>query len=144
MRLGACLGVGIDIIEPCGFIWDIRRIRRAGMDYMDMVDTVRHSSWASYLGERQPGRLLLLTTAGEASHLDFAFRQDDALLLGRESAGVPPEVHDVATDRLRVPMRAGVRSLNVAMTAALVMGEALRQTGGFPADETVANITAQP
>ncbi len=135
LRLGACLGVPVDIIEPCGFVWDMKRIRRAGLDYTELAQVTRHMSWSSYLAERPPGRLLLLTTAGETPHMDFPFRPDDVLLLGRESAGAPPTVHDVADARLRVPMRSGVRSLNLAMTAALVLGEALRQTGGFPAKE---------
>jgi tRNA (cytidine/uridine-2'-O-)-methyltransferase len=131
LRLAACLGVAVDIIEPCGFLWDDRRLRRAGMDYLAGAEFVRHQSWKDFEGQRR-GRLLLLTTKAEASHLDIAFETEDILLLGRESAGVPDSVHQAATHRLRIPMRPGMRSLNVALAAAMVLGEALRQTKGFP------------
>jgi tRNA (cytidine/uridine-2'-O-)-methyltransferase len=131
LRLAACLGVAVDIIEPCGFLWDDKRLRRAGMDYLAGAEIARHESWKDFEDHRR-GRLLLLTTKGEASHLDIAFEEDDILLLGRESAGVPDCVHQAATHRLRIPMRPGLRSLNVALAAAMVLGEALRQTGGFP------------
>lgn len=132
LRLAACLGVAVDIIEPCGFALDERRFRRAGMDYLDRVDLRRHSSWVAYSHARTPGRLVLLTTRADAAHTDFAFRADDTLMVGQEGAGVPQEVHDAADARLRVPMAAGLRSLNVALAAAVVLGEALRQTDGFP------------
>lgn len=132
LRLGACFGIGVDIIEPCGFLWDDRRLRRAGMDYMELVQTVRYRSWTAFQAERPGGRVVLLTTRGSTPYLDFAFRPDDILLLGRESAGVPDEVHAGVPDRVRVPMKPGARSLNVAMTAAIVVAEALRQTDGFP------------
>lgn len=138
LRLAACLGAGVDVIEPCGFIWDEPRMRRAGMDYVDAVEPCRHSSWASYLASRPAGRLVLLTTRATCPHSDFAFRADDRLLLGRESAGVPDAVHDRADARVTVPMRPGQRSLNVAMAAAIVLGEALRQTGLLP------DLTASP
>jgi tRNA (cytidine/uridine-2'-O-)-methyltransferase len=131
LRLAACLGVAVDIIEPCGFLWDDKRLRRAGMDYLAGAEIARHESWKDFEGQRR-GRLLLLTTKGESSHLDLAFETDDILLLGRESAGVPDCIHQAATHRLRIPMRPGLRSLNVALAAAMVLGEALRQTGGFP------------
>ncbi len=131
LRLGACLGVPVDIIEPCGFLLDDRRLRRAGMDYLDSVDMTRHRSWQAYKAALQ-GRLLLLTTSGDVSYADFSFRPDDNLLVGRESAGAPPVVHDRATARLAIPLRPGLRSLNVALAAAMVLGEALRQTNGFP------------
>jgi tRNA (cytidine/uridine-2'-O-)-methyltransferase len=134
LRLSACLGLSVDLIEPCGFIWSDKRLRRAGMDYLEGVDLTRHSSWAAY--RRVPlesgGRLVLLTTAGDTSYTEFAFRPTDTLMVGRESAGVPQEVHDAADARLVVPMKAGARALNVALAAALVAGEALRQTGGLP------------
>lgn len=133
LRLAACFGTGIDIIEPCGFVWDDRRLRRAGMDYLELAHLRRHGSWTSFLAERQEGRLVLLSTRADRPHFEFRFRSDDILLLGRESAGVPEDVHTMADDRLRIPMVPGVRSLNVALSAALVLGEALRQTGGFPA-----------
>jgi len=132
LRLAACLGVAVDIIGPCGFLWDDKRLRRAGMDYLASAEILRHESWKDFEGQRR-GRLLLLTTKGEGSHLDIAFETDDILLLGRESAGVPDCVHEAATHRLRIPMRPGLRSLNVALAAAMVLGEALRQTKGFPA-----------
>lgn len=132
LRLGACLGVGVDIVEPCGFLLDDRRLRRAGMDYMQLVEMVRHRSWPAYLAARPPGRLVLLSTRAETTHVAFGFRPDDTLLLGRESVGVPDEVHAAADARIRIPLRAEARSLNVGMAAALVLGEALRQTGGYP------------
>jgi len=132
LRLGACLGVAVDIVEPCGFVLDDRRLRRAGMDYIARAQWARHESWARYIAARGPGRLVLLTTAGDLAYHRFAFRSDDTLLLGRETAGVPPEIHQAADARLRVPMAPGARSLNVALAAALVLGEALRQTGLIP------------
>ena len=132
LRLGACLGVAVDIIEPCGFLLDDRRLRRAGLDYAAQATLSRHASWADYLAARAPGRLLLLTTQGEAPYHRFAYRPDDTLLLGRETAGAPPAVHAAADARIRVPLRPGLRSLNVALAAAIVLGEALRQTGGLP------------
>ncbi|MFQ5953945.1 MAG: tRNA (cytidine(34)-2'-O)-methyltransferase [Kiloniellales bacterium] len=135
LRLGACLGVAVDIIGPCGFLIDDRRLRRVGMDYLDQVELRRHRSWAAFQRARAEdggGRLVLLTTRAECPYTAFAFRADDALLLGRESAGVPDEVHAAADARLCVPMRPGLRSLNVALAAAVVLGEALRQCNGFP------------
>jgi tRNA (cytidine/uridine-2'-O-)-methyltransferase len=129
IRLGACLEVAIDIIEPCGFLFTDKGFRRAGMDYLDLAAVTRHVSWAAF---RPAGRLVLLTTKAEASYTGFAFRPGDTLLLGRESAGVPDEVHAAADARLRIPLRAGTRSINVAQAAAMVLGEALRQTDGFP------------
>ncbi len=133
LRLAACLDVAVDLIEPCGFPFDDRRLRRAGMDYLAGVDLRRHSSWQAYLAARGAGRLVLLTTAGDTPLPQAGFRRDDTLLLGRESAGVPPEVHARADLRLRIPLKAGLRSLNVALAAAMVLSEALRQTGSFPA-----------
>ncbi len=131
LRLGACLGLPVDIIEPCGFLFDDKRLRRAGMDYLDQVEMTRHDSWAAYVRART-GRLLLLTTKGRTRYTDFAFRADDTLLLGRESAGVPEEVHAAADARLVIPLRPEARSLNVALAAAMVLSEALRQTESFP------------
>ena len=135
LRLAACLGIAVDIVEPCGFLFDDRRLRRAGMDYLGAVELERHAGWESYSAVRHGSRLVLLTTRAATSYIDFAFRADDRLLLGRESAGVPDDVHAVADARLKVPMRPGMRSLNVALAAAIVLGEALRQTGGLPAAE---------
>lgn len=141
LRLCACFGLGVDIIFPCGFIFDEPRMRRAGMDYLDSVEIAKHVSWAAYCEARaaaHSGRLLLLSTKAAIPYLDFAFRPDDSLLLGRESGGVPPEVHAAADERLTIPMRPGMRSLNVAMAAAIVAAEGLRQIGleraRFPAE----------
>ena len=133
IRLGACLGVAVDIIEPCGFVLSDRRLRRAGMDYLDSAALARHDSWRSFLASRRPqARLILLTTSGTVPYHRFAFAADDTIVLGRESAGAPPEVHEASAARLAIPMRPGARSLNVALAAAMVLGEALRQTARFP------------
>jgi len=136
LRLAACLGVAVDIIEPCGFIWDDRRLRRAGMDYLEGVELARHVSLATYLAGRAaqpaPGRLVLLTTRGAVRHVDFAFLPGDSLVLGRESAGAPEALHQAADARVRVPLTPGMRSLNVALAASIVLGEALRQTHLYP------------
>ena len=131
LRLGACLGLGVDIVEPCGFLLDDKRLRRAGMDYLDRVEMTRHGSWDAYR-RAAAGRLVLLTTKGGTRYTDFAFRPDDNIVLGRESAGVPEAVHAAADARLRIPMQAGARSINVALAAAMVLSEALRQTDSFP------------
>jgi len=133
IRLGACFGTALDLIEPCGFPVDDKRIRRAAMDYYDRAVIVRHASWEAFQRERKSGRLVLLTTAGSHRFPDVAFRPDDTLLVGRESAGAPSEVHEAAELRVRIPLKAGLRSLNVALAAAMVLGEALRQTAGFDA-----------
>ena len=143
LRLAACLGVAVELIEPCGFILDDRRLRRAGMDYLEAVTLSRHSSWSAFREARQAGpagRLLLLTTAGDRPYTGFAFRPDDSLMVGSETRGVPDAVHAAADARLVIPMRPGLRSLNVALAAALVLGEALRQTNGFP---DVAELSAE-
>ena len=131
LRLAACLGVAADVVEPAGFRLGDARFRRALMDYGGSLDLTRHVSWEAFLGTVGTARLVLLTTAATASLYDAAFRPDDILLLGRESAGVPEPVHDRADLRLKVPMVAGARALNVAAAAAMALGEALRQTGGF-------------
>ena len=134
----ACLGVGLDVIEPCGFPLSDRALKRAAMDYAGMAEVARHDSWAAFAAARTGessggGRLVLFTTrAAEPLHR-FAFRPDDVLLFGRESAGVPAEVHAAADARLVIPIRPETRSLNVVTAAAIALGEALRQTGGFPA-----------
>lgn len=129
MRLCACLGVGLDIIEPCGFLLNDRNFRRAGLDYRGQV--TRHESWDRFR-PRLPARLLLLTTKASLAYTEFAFAPSDTLLMGRESAGVPSSVHAAADARLLIPMRPGMRSINVAQAAAMVLGEALRQTAQFP------------
>jgi tRNA (cytidine/uridine-2'-O-)-methyltransferase len=132
MRLCACLGVPLDIIEPCGFLWSEPKLKRAGMDYLDRCKVVRHAGWADFLAARAGARLVLITTKGAVRYTDFAFHPGDVLILGRESAGVPETVHAAAAARLVIPMRPGLRSLNVAQSGAMVLGEALRQTDGFP------------
>lgn len=135
LRLCACLGVKAHLIEPAGFPISDRHFRRAGMDYLDRVEIGRHASWPAFdAWRRSEGlRLVLFTTRGAVSYLDHAFSPRDLLLFGRESAGVPDEVQTAADARLVIPMQPGMRSINVAMTAAMALGEALRQTGGFPA-----------
>jgi tRNA (cytidine/uridine-2'-O-)-methyltransferase len=135
IRLGACFGVAVDIIEPCGFLWSAPKLKRAGMDYLDHADVTRHASWAAFCAARTGGRLVLLTTKAAVSYLDFAFAADDTLLVGRESAGVPDSVHASADARLIIPLRQDFRSLNVALAGAIVLAEALRQTGGFAASK---------
>jgi tRNA (cytidine/uridine-2'-O-)-methyltransferase len=134
LRLAACLGVETHIVEPAGFPTTDRAFRRAGMDYLDQVAIVRHASFPAFEDWRRTTgvRLLLFTTAADASYLDHAYRPDDVLMFGRESAGVPEPVHRAADARLKVPMRPGLRSINVAMAAAMALGEAMRQTKGFP------------
>lgn len=131
MRLGACMGVPVDLIEPMGFEWDDKRVRRTAMDYIDHVDVSRHSSFDDFRAAT-PGRLILFTTKGIASPYDFSFQADDLLLFGKESGGVPADVAAASDARLRIPIRADVRSFNLAMAAALALGEALRQTGELP------------
>jgi len=134
LRLGACLGVPVDIINPVGFNLSEKAVKRAAMDYLAHLDMRRHESfetfdtWRAGLGSR----LVLLTTAAEQSYVDAEFEPDDILLLGRESAGVPQNVHARADLRVRIPMRPALRSLNIAVAAAMVLGEALRQTNGLP------------
>lgn len=128
IRLGACLGIPVDIIEPCGFLFSDAGFRRAGMDYLDLADVAQYRSWSAFFTSRT-GRIVLMTTKAARSYTVFSFLDSDIILLGRESAGVPETVHQAADARLRIPLRAGLRSLNVALAAAMVVGEALRQTG---------------
>ena len=137
LRLGACLDLALDIIEPCGFLFNEKAMRRAGMDYLDMVQYRRHNSWADFLEYRRQhpeeyGRLVLLTTHASKPYTAFEFRPNDIILRGRESAGVPDQVHELADARLLIPMNKNARSINVAVSAVMVIGEALRQTGLFP------------
>jgi tRNA (cytidine/uridine-2'-O-)-methyltransferase len=139
LRLCACLGVAVDLIEPFGFVWDDRHLKRAAMDYLDHVALTRHRSWDAFRAAGVAGssaRLILLTTSGTTPYHRFAFHADDTLLFGRESAGVPEAVHRAADARLVVPMRRGLRSINVAMAAGMVLGEALRQTGLLPEESS--------
>jgi tRNA (cytidine/uridine-2'-O-)-methyltransferase len=131
IRLAACMGTPLDIIEPCGFPVDDKRIRRAAMDYYDLARVSRHASWDAFRRDRVAGRLVLLTTAGDQVFPAVSFQASDILLLGRESAGVPDDVHRAADLRLRIPLRPALRSLNVALAATMVLTEALRQTDGF-------------
>jgi tRNA (cytidine/uridine-2'-O-)-methyltransferase len=136
LRLCACLGLAADIIEPTGFPWSDAKFRRSGMDYLDAVELARHASWDAFVAWRQretpSSRLVLLSTKASTSYLAHDYRANDILLLGRESAGVPDEIHASADVRLRIPIRAGMRSLNIAMAAAMVAGEAVRQVGMAP------------
>ncbi len=132
LRMAACLGVAVDVIGPAGFDMRNSALRRAGLDYLDAVELRRHVSFAAFRDARASGRLVLLTTLGDTSYADFAFDPTDTLLLGRESAGVPPDVHKVADARIAIPLLPGLRSLNIAVAAAIALGEALRQTGGLP------------
>ena len=134
IRLGACLGVAIDIIEPAGFTFTMRELRRATLDYAALAEVRRHLNWEAFLGARADagGRLVLLTTKAGLAYTEFRFRSGDTLLLGRESAGVPASVRAASDAAVRVPMRAEARSLNVAVAAAMVLGEALRQTAAWP------------
>ncbi len=136
LRMAACLGVPVDVIEPCGFVFDDRHMRRAAMDYLAHVEMRRHISWRAFhaVQGESAGRLILLTSAAPTPYAAFRFHGDDTLIVGRESAGAPPAVHDAADARVRVPMAPGLRSLNVAVAAAMVLGQALCQTGGFPED----------
>jgi tRNA (cytidine/uridine-2'-O-)-methyltransferase len=132
LRMAACFGVPVDIIGPTGFDMRDSALRRAGLDYLEHASLHRHVSFASYLDARPRGRLVLLTTRGTVRHTDFRFEADDALLLGRESAGVPQEIHALADERVAIPIRPGLRSLNLAVAASIALAEALRQTGGLP------------
>lgn len=141
LRLGACLGVPVDVIGPAGFDLSDRALRRAALDYLEFVELVRHESFAAFMGAREkarataaaePGRLILLSARAPVSYLDFKYMSHDTLMLGRESSGCPESVHAVVDARIRIPMRPNLRSLNIAVAGALVVGEALRQTGQFP------------
>jgi tRNA (cytidine/uridine-2'-O-)-methyltransferase len=133
LRMAACLGIPVAIIEPAGFDVSDRNLRRAGLDYLDRVAIERHVSFERFEAWRAEAaaRLVLATTRGAHPYTEFAFRQADVILLGRESAGVPDKVHAAADARVVIPMQPGMRSLNVAVSAAMILGEALRQTGGF-------------
>ena len=144
LRLCACLGVPVDVIGPTGFDMSDRALKRAALDYLAHVDLTRHASFSDFVDSRAAagdnparGRLVLLTAHAPTMHCDFAFRPNDTLMLGRESAGCPEAVHTYADARITIPMRPGLRSLNVAVTAAIALGEALRQTGGYPRSTVV-------
>lgn len=132
LRLGACLGAAVDLIEPMGFAWDDRRVRRTAMDYIDHVLVERHAGFAAFKASIGSRRLVLFTTKTSRSAYDFGFKADDVLLFGKESAGVPTAVAEACDARVRIPMRPEVRSMNLATSAALALGEALRQTATLP------------
>ena len=137
LRLGACLDLPLDIIEPCGFIFNEKAMKRAGMDYLNIANYRRHNSWQDFLNYKEShpeeyGRIVLLTTHASKPYTDFTFAPNDIILMGRESAGVPEAVHQVADARLLIPMNKNARSINVAVSAVMVIGEALRQTNQFP------------
>jgi tRNA (cytidine/uridine-2'-O-)-methyltransferase len=133
LRLAACFGVAVDLIEPCGFLLDDRRLKRAVLDYAADLVLRRHVSWPAFLACRaSQSRLILMTTTGTIPLHGFTFAADDTILLGRESAGVPEEVHRAAASRVVIPLRSGARSLNVALAGAIALAEGLRQTGLFP------------
>lgn len=135
IRLAACVGVPLHIIEPCGFPVDDKRLRRVCLDYYDIATVVRHRSWQAFLDANQEqiqGRLVLLTTHATHYHTDFQFKMNDILLFGRESSGVPPYVRETVDASVKIPMQTGARSLNLVQAASMIVGEALRQTHQFP------------
>ena len=131
LRMAVCFGLPIDIIEPCGFIWNSKELKRAGMDYLDKADVTRHMAWECFIQIYKNRRLVLLTTKSSIPHTDFKFQKDDILLFGRESAGVPDDVHNYVQNRIRIPMKAQERSLNIAISCGIAVSEAMHQTGLF-------------
>lgn len=129
MRLCACLGLTLDIIHPCGFPWDIRKIKQSGMDYIDQVDLKEHDSWSTFRKTYADRRVILMTTKSSLPYTDFQFQNGDILMAGRESAGVPEEIHQQLEHRITIPMAGQARSLNIINATAMITGEALRQTG---------------
>ncbi|MFT4054686.1 MAG: tRNA (cytidine(34)-2'-O)-methyltransferase [Novosphingobium sp.] len=134
LRLCACFGTAVDLVEPMGFAWDDRRVRRTAMDYIDHVSVTRHADFEAFRATIGESRLVLFTTKSSESAYEFSFRPDDVLLFGKESAGVPAVVSDACHARVRIPMRPQVRSMNLATSAALALGEGLRQTGTLPVE----------
>lgn len=136
LRLAACLGVAADIIEPCGFPFSVKALRRAGMDYLNLVDIHHHLSWDDYLKQVRHtaggARIILLSTKAATPYTELIYRKDDILMVGQEGSGVPEDVHQAVDERVVIPMAPHVRSLNVAISAAMVLGEALRQTDMLP------------
>lgn len=132
LRLGACLGAAVDLIEPMGFAWDDRRVRRTAMDYIDHVTVARHVNFAAFRATVGSQRLVLFTTKSEQSAYEFRFESDDVLLFGKESAGVPAAIAQACHARVRIPMRPQVRSMNLATSAAIALSEAMRQTATLP------------
>lgn len=140
LRLAACWNVPLHLIEPCGFVFTDKKLKRAGMDYVEKAHFIQHPSWSSYKMSRPSGRLIFLTPHGQESYTDFQFSATDHLLIGRESDGFPLEVEQEAHARLFIPMAPHYRSLNMAISAAIVLGEALRQTQQFPTSERNKNV----
>lgn len=136
LRLGACLNVAVNIIEPCGFPFGAKDLRRSVMDYAEFATVTRHNSWRDFKTAKGNHRFILLTTQASLPYTQFEFAPDDILLLGRESAGVPQDVHQEVDARVTIPMQTGLRSVNIAVAAAMVVGEALRQTNHFPSPQT--------
>ncbi len=128
IRLAACMGVGLRIIEPCGFPWNERKIRQSALDYLIHVNYARHNSWQSFKDDTQEQRVILMTTKASRSYIDFEFKENDILLAGSESAGVPDDIHDAVEARIAIPMQGGLRSLNIVNATSMILGEALRQT----------------
>jgi tRNA (cytidine/uridine-2'-O-)-methyltransferase len=141
-RMCACFGLPLTIIEPAGFAWTDARLRRGGMDYLDLAMISRADSWTAFQADKVGQRRVLLTTKASAPYLDFAFQPEDILLLGRESSGVPAEVHEAVTHRITIPIKPPARSLNVALAAAIVASEALRQLGTISTD-TMTPVSAR-
>ncbi|MEN8236504.1 MAG: tRNA (cytidine(34)-2'-O)-methyltransferase [Pseudomonadota bacterium] len=136
LRLAACWGIDVNIIGPCGFIWSERRLKRAGMDYINHVCIQHHSSWMQFKEHKQSNRLILLTPQTEQSYLDFCFAPNDYLMVGQESSGVPENVFEATDAQVKIPMRKACRSLNVALSAAIVLGEAMRQLDLIPGEKS--------
>ena len=135
LRLATCMGVIVEIIEPCGFIWSDQRLKRVGMDYMNWAKILRHKSW-DHFQTKCSARLVLLTAKAITTHLNFVFESDAILLCGSESSGAPEFVHEAADAQVRVPIVNEARSLNITVAAAIVLCEALRQTNQFPNDRS--------
>jgi tRNA (cytidine/uridine-2'-O-)-methyltransferase len=129
IRLCACMGVALDIIEPCGFPWDIKKIKQAGMDYIDQAQLLRHDSWNAFLKHHKDRRLVLMTTKSSKSYINFEFTENDILVAGRESAGVPLDVHQFIPNRIKIEMAGEARSLNIINATSMISGEAIRQIG---------------
>jgi tRNA (cytidine/uridine-2'-O-)-methyltransferase len=135
MRLSACMGVALHIIEPCGFVLDVKQVKRVAMDYNDVVNLQRHTSWKEFLNWLPNGsRIILLSTKAKITYTNFEFEKNDILLLGRESSGVPDYVVKASNAQITIPMARNARSMNLALAASMVLGEALRQTEGFTYD----------
>ncbi len=130
IRLCACMGTGLDIIEPASFPWDERKIKQSAMDYLSKINYTRHSSWQVFQDAKKERRVVLMSTKASQPYIDFAFRGDDILLAGSESSGVPENIHEAVDERIFIPMQAEIRSMNIVNATSMILGEALRQTMG--------------